>query len=164
MPYKALLTATIAATLSLSSLAAFAQHYDKRGKVIIIQQQPDRDHRSERWDDRKDMRDDGRRNDRRVYIGSDRRDDHRRSDRYDNRHDRRDDRYDNRYYYGARGPGFVRGHRLPNELRVSQYVVTDYQRHRLPRPAQGQHWVQVGGDYVLAAVATGIITSIILNH
>ncbi|MES1163856.1 MAG: RcnB family protein, partial [Rhizobacter sp.] len=29
---------------------------------------------------------------------------------------------------------------------------------------RGYHWVQTGGDYVLVAIATGIIASILLNQ
>jgi len=40
-------------------------------------------------------------------------------------------------------------------------VVNDYSRHRLAPPPPGYHWVQDGNDFLLAAVATGIIGSII---
>lgn len=149
MSYKAIITAAVAATLSLSSLSSFAQGYDKRGKVIIIQQQDDHRHdnrRSDRRDDRHDDRYSQRRNDRRDQW---------RQERADERH---------RYYYNARGPEFVRGHSIPRDLRTHQYVVVDYRQHRLAPPPRGQQWVQVGADYVLVAVATGIIASIILNH
>ena len=166
MSFKSYVSAAVAATLALSSLSSFAQVVERRGNVVIVQQQPDHsryDHR----DQRNDRRYDDRRNDRQVQIGSDRRYD--RNDRYD-RHDNR--RWQNQrpvevhnnYYYGARGPQFVRGHRLPNELRVRQYVVNDYRGHHLPAPSYGHQWVQVGGDYVLAAIATGIIASVILSR
>jgi len=69
-----------------------------------------------------------------------------------------------------RGPGagpdhnFYRGGRLPQQYRGYQYVVEDWRGHRLTPPPRGYHWVQTGGDYVLVAVATGIIASILLNH
>jgi Ni/Co efflux regulator RcnB len=69
-----------------------------------------------------------------------------------------------------RGPGagpehnFYRGGRLPPEYRSPVYVVDDWRDHRLTQPPRGYHWVQTGGDYVLVAVATGIIASILLNH
>ena len=31
-------------------------------------------------------------------------------------------------------------------------------------PPRGYHWVQTGGDYVLAAIATGLIVQILLNN
>lgn len=76
----------------------------------------------------------------------------------------RQDRRETRRYYNARGAEFRRGHRLPSELRHNQYVVSNWRSHRLSAPPRGYHWVQVGPDYVLAAVATGIITNLILAH
>jgi Ni/Co efflux regulator RcnB len=68
------------------------------------------------------------------------------------------------------GPGagpdhnFRRGGRLPVEYRNRQYVVDDWRGHHLRQPPRGYHWVQTGGDYVLAAIATGVIADILLNH
>lgn len=59
---------------------------------------------------------------------------------------------------------FRRGGRLPVEYRSRQYVVNDWRGHRLSAPPRGYHWVQTGGDYVLAAIATGIIAQIILTN
>ena len=73
-------------------------------------------------------------------------------------------RNDRGYYYNARGPEFRRGRYIPREFRNRQYVVNDYRAYRLAPPPRGQHWVQVGGDFVLVAVATGLIANIILNH
>lgn len=100
-----------------------------------------------------------------------------RSDRGD-----RGDRYDNRErfnggppsrapaygYRDGRGAGpdhnFYRGGRLPSQWRSNQYVVDDWRGHRLSSPPRGYHWVQTGGDYVLVAIATGIIASILLSQ
>jgi Ni/Co efflux regulator RcnB len=57
-----------------------------------------------------------------------------------------------------------RGDRLPSQYRSHQYVVDDWRGHRLSAPPHGYHWVQAGGDYVLAAIATGVIASILLDH
>lgn len=73
-----------------------------------------------------------------------------------------EDRHDT-YYYGARGPEWHRGGRLPAQYRDHQYVVDNWRAHHLSAPPRGYHWVQVGDDYVLAAIATGIISSLILN-
>ena len=99
---------------------------------------------------------------------------HRRDDRRDFRHDRRDDRRDYRhsrndrhyhhYYYNARGPEFRRGGYIPYEYRNRQYVVVNPQQYRLAPPPRGHHWVQVGSDYVLVAIATGLIAHLILNN
>ena len=73
-------------------------------------------------------------------------------------------------YRGHEGRGagpdhaFYRGDRLPNEYRGRQYVVNDWRSHRLSAPPRGYQWMQSGGDYVLVAIATGIIASILLNQ
>ena len=59
---------------------------------------------------------------------------------------------------------FYRGSRLPPQYRSRQYVVDDWRRHHLAPPPRGYHWVQVGVDYVLVAIATGIIAQILLNQ
>lgn len=56
-----------------------------------------------------------------------------------------------------------RGDRLPNEYRDRNYVVDDWREHGLRQPPHGYHWVGVDGDYVLAAVATGVIANILLS-
>ncbi len=76
----------------------------------------------------------------------------------------REDRREARRYYNARSNEFRRGGRLPPELRDRHFVVNDWRRHRLSAPPRGYHWVQVGPDYVLAAVATGIIANLILSQ
>lgn len=72
--------------------------------------------------------------------------------------------YRHDYYRGA-GPNhdWQRGNRLPREYRASRYVVNDWRGHHLSPPPRGYHWVQVNGDYVLAAVATGIILDTLLQ-
>lgn len=55
-----------------------------------------------------------------------------------------------------------RGERLPPAYRARYYVVDDWRGHRLNRPPRGYHWVQVGADYVLIAIATGIIAQVLL--
>ncbi len=85
-------------------------------------------------------------------------------DRHDDRHDNRrgPDRRDER---GA-GPNhaFHRGDRLPPEYRNRQYVVNNWREHRLSPPPRGYQWVQTGGDYVLAAIGTGIILQLLLGN
>jgi Ni/Co efflux regulator RcnB len=75
----------------------------------------------------------------------------------------RNDRRDDRHFYNARSPEFRRGGYLPRELRGEQYVVTNWRSHRLAAPTRGYEWVQVGPDYVLAAIATGVIANLILR-
>lgn len=68
------------------------------------------------------------------------------------------------YHYGARGPEWRRGGRVPAQYRNHQYVVNNWRAHHLSAPPRGYHWVQVGNDYVLAAIATGIIAQLILSN
>lgn len=67
--------------------------------------------------------------------------------------------------YGA-GPArnFYRGGRLPARYRTGPYIVQDWRGHRLSPPPRGYYWVQTGSDFVLAAIATGIIAQIILGQ
>jgi len=57
-----------------------------------------------------------------------------------------------------------RGDRLDSQYRHHNYVVDDWRGHRLSPPPRGYHWVQTGGDYVLVAIATGVIMQILLSH
>jgi Ni/Co efflux regulator RcnB len=156
MKSRTLVSALLAATLGLSSLSAFAQPNDRRGDKhndvrVIVQPVQHVERRDDRRNDRFDRRDD-RRDDR-----FDRRDDHR-----DARNNR--DFRNNHRYYNARSPEFRRGHYIPYEYRHRQYFVVDHRGHRLAPPPRGHQWVQVGTDYVLIAIATGLIANIILNH
>jgi Ni/Co efflux regulator RcnB len=40
----------------------------------------------------------------------------------------------------------------------------DYRAHHLRRPPNGYAWRESNGQFILAAVATGVIASIILDH
>ena len=82
--------------------------------------------------------------------------------------DRRGNHAGNRGYdqphYGARGSEWRRGGHVPHQYRSKQYVVNDWRGHRLNAPPRGHQWVQVGGDYVLVAIATGVIVQLLLNQ
>ncbi|MDE1179845.1 RcnB family protein [Paraburkholderia sp.] len=56
-----------------------------------------------------------------------------------------------------------RGDRLPPDYRGRNYVVDDWRDQGLQPPPRGYQWVGVNGDYVLAAVATGVIANILLS-
>lgn len=92
---------------------------------------------------------------------------HDKSYRHDDRHDRHDQR-DHRYYHNGRGAGphhdFYRGQRLSAEYRRHEYIVDNWRYHRLSAPPRGYHWVQTGPDYVLVAIASGIIAQIVLSN
>jgi len=57
-----------------------------------------------------------------------------------------------------------RGGRVPSEYRTRNYVVNDYRAYRLQPPPRGYQWMGVGGDFVLAAIATGVISQIIAGQ
>jgi Ni/Co efflux regulator RcnB len=83
-------------------------------------------------------------------------------------HGQRDDRPDRGDHRAERGAGpersFYRGSRLPPHYRNHRYVVQDWRGHRLSAPPRGYQWVQTGNDYVLVAIATGIILQLLLNN
>ena len=92
---------------------------------------------------------------------------------HDDRHDR-DDRHDNRRYEQVRYTNwhdrgrhegwYKRGGYLPVEYRT-RYVVTDWRRDRLREPPRGYHWVRSdNGDFLLVAIASGVIIDLLLNH
>lgn len=88
--------------------------------------------------------------------------------RYDNaRHYQRGDAR-NYYRDDRRGGGprhdLRRGQRLGHEYRGNRYVVSDWRARRLSAPPRGHHWVQAGNDYVLAAIATGLIAQVLLSY
>lgn len=141
MNSKAIISAVIALSM-LSSSAVFAQ-------------------RNDRGNDRNERAEQGQRGD-----------DHR-GDEHNGQVQGRNDRNDytpvaHDDHGGPRGAGprhdMRKGGRLSNEYRGNQYVVSDWRGHHLNAPPRGYHWVQTGGDYVLAAVATGIIMQVLLNN
>jgi len=88
-------------------------------------------------------------------------DDHRGG--YDQGRDRHDDRggYDRHDDRG--GHHWQRGQRISRD-EWRHYQRVDWRHHHLRRPPRGYEWRQSNdGNYVLAAVATGLIASIIAN-
>ncbi len=110
----------------------------------------------------------------------DRRDDGQRHRRQDNQHSHgnnewrgnewrgRDHRADRYHHRGERGAGpnysYYRGSYLPPQYRTRQYVVEDWRGHRLSAPPRGHYWVQSGSDYLLVAIATGVVVALLLNN
>jgi Ni/Co efflux regulator RcnB len=78
-------------------------------------------------------------------------------------HDRRGQGhgYADRHHDGRYGhhPRWERGHRYYGPT----YVVRDYGYYRLRQPPRGYHWVRANNDYLLVAIATGIILDIALQ-
>lgn len=143
MNSKLIVSSLMTVTL-LASSASFAQGYDRgddrggdRGRYEQMQ-------RGGPGDDR------GPRNDR--------------NNGYDNY--RPDNRRPMPHDIRGAGPNhnFYKGGHIPREYRGHQYVVNDWRGHRLSPPPHGYNWVQTGGDYVLIAIATGVIAQIIFGN
>ncbi len=85
--------------------------------------------------------------------GPDRHDDR----RNDKRDDRRSAHHDDRN--SRHGPPFHRGERLAPDHLGSH--VADYRKHHLKQPPRGHEWRRVDNQYVLIAIATGVIASVV---
>jgi Ni/Co efflux regulator RcnB len=83
-------------------------------------------------------------------------------DRYER--DRHDGRHDNGNHYGQRKHRWARGERLPTTYYRDRGYYVDYRRHHLRAPPRGYQWVRVDNDYVMVALATGLIASIIIAN
>lgn len=59
---------------------------------------------------------------------------------------------------------FRQGRKLPPRYRGDGYQVNDWHQRGLHEPPHGQRWVNVDGNYLLIAIATGVITSIIVHQ
>lgn len=90
--------------------------------------------------------------------GPDRRDDHR-DDRHDDKRDHRPSAHNDDHRNDRRGPPYRRGERLAPDHRGTR--VTDYRKHHLNTPQRGHEWRRVDNNYVLIAVATGLIASVV---
>jgi Ni/Co efflux regulator RcnB len=143
MNKKSIISTAIAVLLTVSTSVALAQNHgnDRRDND---RRDDNRGHEQHQRPDHDNYRDNGR-NDRQNYQA------------------RGNDRG-----HSARGAGprhdMRRGGRISNEYRGNQYVVNDWRGHHLSAPPRGSHWVQTGSDYVLVAVASGIIAQILLSN
>ena len=88
------------------------------------------------------------------------------SQRFDRGHDRRghwearsDDRRGSDEHRAWRRGGY-----LPPVYRGHYPEVGDWRARRLQAPPSGYHWVSANGDFVLAAIATGLIAQIIASN
>jgi Ni/Co efflux regulator RcnB len=167
-----LLYAALALGVAAAPIAASAQPYDQ-GREHADDQ---RDHRDDRGDHRGDQRD--HRGDQRDHR------DDQRADRRDNHYDRANreswrGRTEWRTFQGARqgywyAPGYGyqrvnpswrsswrRGGYVPGAYR--HYYVQDYGYYGLRAPPPGYRWVYADGNFVLMALATGLIADVILH-
>jgi Ni/Co efflux regulator RcnB len=166
MSKKFLVPALVAAMLA-SSMSVMAQ--DRDHDRDNNWQQHQRDDRYQHNDDRYQRNDDRyQRNDDRYQRNDDR---YQRDQRDRDRRDRAQQggwgrTADFNSGYDGYGPDhdMRRGQRLPSRYRTHQYVVDNWRVHHLSRPPRGQHWVQVGADYVLVAAATGLIVQAVTGN
>ena len=149
-----ILATALAATMGLGAVAVQAQ---PRNGPPSMNNSHDGRHDNGRPGDRHD------RHDKRYDSRHDNRPGNRPANRPGHRPDMHRD-HDHRDMRGA-GPDYrwQRGMRVPPQYRSYNYVVNDWRGHRLSAPPRGYQWIQNGSDYLLVAVATGVITSIILN-
>ena len=105
-----------------------------------------------------------------TAMAAGQRHDDRHDDRYEQRHDQRDYRHDRRDYRHDRKEErkayrrWERGQRLDARYRDNRYYVRDYHRYGLRAPPRGYRWQRVDDSYILAAVATGVIMSVIIAN
>lgn len=57
-----------------------------------------------------------------------------------------------------------RGRVVEPMYRSDRYWVTDWRARQLSAPPRDHRWLHINGDYVLVAIATGVITSIITGY
>jgi Ni/Co efflux regulator RcnB len=90
--------------------------------------------------------------------------DHDRYVRHDDRRGNGRGRYNSWHDRGRHEGWYKRGGYLPVEYRT-RYVVTDWRHDRLREPPRGYHWVRSdNGDFLLVAIATGVIVDLLLNQ
>lgn len=78
---------------------------------------------------------------------------------------------DDRYEHHDRGrhegwyKPYHRGDRIDVVYLQPRYYVPDYRVYRLAPPPPGHRWIRYpDGRFILVAIATGVITDILLNH
>ncbi|MCP1437793.1 Ni/Co efflux regulator RcnB [Erwinia persicina] len=64
----------------------------------------------------------------------------------------------------AAHPEFRKGRPLPEKYRGEGYQVNDWHKRGLKAPPAGHRWQNIDGNYVLIAIATGAIVSVIAHH
>jgi Ni/Co efflux regulator RcnB len=167
---KTKLMLAICAALLFSSAAVAAQSYDRDGNV---QRQSD-DHQGDHHGN-DPRQNDCRQNDcRKNDHGQSgyREDDHhqngyRQNDQQANDYRQNGSHRDDAIMHdrGNHDGWYRRGGVMPRNYRGNQYVVSDWRSHNLRQPPRGYNWMRSdNGDFLLVAVATGVITSILMQH
>lgn len=156
---KKILSIALAATTALTTATAFAEPNGRDNDPQ--QQQMQQDHRGHGPEQQRSQND--RQNQPRAQQ------DH----RQDRGHEQRDHRADQPRYQQQRQAyrhdmprpqrDWHKGQRIPAQYRTANYYVNDWKARELPAPPRNHRWVRVNGDYVLVAIATGVISSILLG-
>ncbi len=82
-------------------------------------------------------------------------------DHHDDHPDHHDDHHDDRHDGYVRHDEWRKGYRMrPEDWNRGQRI--DYRTYHLNAPPRGYEWRSVDGNYVMAAVATGLIASTIV--
>jgi Ni/Co efflux regulator RcnB len=148
MKSRAIVSTVVAASLGIASVSSFAQSWDGRGQ-----------HRDQRASqDARTQRHDGERSaERQRYVQPSQ--------------PAAAVRFSNRGYvqpgYGYDAPrrDWRRGDRLPDNWRHRMHPVGNWGAYNLYAPPSGYGWVQSdAGDYLLVALATGLIANLLMSR
>jgi Ni/Co efflux regulator RcnB len=79
-------------------------------------------------------------------------------------HDQNQNRH-SMYDRGRSEGWYKKGGHVPTEYRGGSYVVNDWRGQHLRQPPRGYHYVRSdNGDFLLVAITTGVIASILAQH
>jgi len=160
---KTLFAAAVTVSMLMGTVTtAYADNDRNRGRH---ERHYDGRHHSDHGKDRRDFR--GHHDNRKDWDrrGHDRHYDRRdayRAGYVNGRIDQR--RYDRGRYIAPRGyhvRSWRHGDHLPRAYYEKRYIVHDYGRYHLHAPPHGHHWVRVNNDVILAAVASGLVVSVV---
>jgi len=163
--------AIAAGALGFGSLS-YAQGYEGRGDRDQRRGHSERAERGDRIGDRTDQRAQRRENRQEWRAAQRQQRQYDRSQYVQQPQQRHYGQYDAYRQYGQRSQWasdsrrYQRGDHLPYQFRQRQYYVNDWRSHHsLYAPPQGYQWVQAdGGDFLLVAIATGLIANLLLNQ
>ena len=142
--------------------ASPAPKHDDHGQQDDQDWHGDHDNGNHGKHDDKHDRGDNRGHDQDRHDRDDRGHDRDRQVRYD---DDRDHGYYVRYDRGRHEGWYRRGGYIPVEYRDRRYVVEDWQTYHLRQPPYGYRYVRSDdGQFLLVAIASGIIADILLSH
>ncbi len=192
MKASAIVSAIVASSLGLGSVSVFAQDHDWRGRggerrAEHSEQREDRQAQRQEWRGQQQQEQQrfaqpgyqqpdhqrGYRAPQAVYQQPQYQQPQYQARAYQNQPAYRTEyqrHYRNAPYYAPRGAyaGASRyyyvGDRLPHEYWRGMRVVSDWPQYSLYQPPYGYQWVQAdSGEFILVALATGIIASLLLN-